>query len=205
MVTCSESLGKLRVNVHQDLVLQIGVHHLRSVLGLHKLLYSCLISWTIDRPFGQHRVRKNLPVIFGDLDRAISADLQICLSSRSLQTNLSYGYPCGRRSKCTNVQRLPSPRQHLSVSSRLKNTAGVASYTCALLIKCFLFTVLKRMSSPAVPPLRFGDLQVAVPQFAVRSKHIEGQPLVCLAANWRHENCGTARRRPAGGPVVWDG
>ena len=75
-MNCPESLGELRVNVHQDLVLQIGVHHLRSVLGLQKILYSCLISWTIDRPFGQQRVRENLPVIFGGLDRAISADIQ---------------------------------------------------------------------------------------------------------------------------------
>ena len=75
-MSCSESLGELRVNVHQDLVLQIGVHHLRSVLGLQKLLYSCLLCWTIDRPFGQHRVRENLPVIFGGLDRAIGADIQ---------------------------------------------------------------------------------------------------------------------------------
>ena len=75
-MSCSESLGELRVNVHQDLVLQIGVHHFRSVLGLQKLLYSCLICWTIDRPFGQQRVRENLPVIFGGLDRAISADIQ---------------------------------------------------------------------------------------------------------------------------------
>ena len=72
----TEFLGELRVNVHQDLVLQIGVHHFRSVLGLQKLFYSCLISWTIDRPFGQQRVRENLPVIFGGLDRAISADIQ---------------------------------------------------------------------------------------------------------------------------------
>ena len=75
-MSCSESLGGLRVNVHRGLVLQIGVHHLRSVLGLQKLLYSCLISWTIDRPFGQQRVRENMPVIFGGLDRAISADIQ---------------------------------------------------------------------------------------------------------------------------------
>ena len=72
----TEFLGELRVNVHQDLVLQLGVHHLHSVLGLQKLLNSCLICWTIDRPFGQQRVREHLHVIFGGLDRAISADIQ---------------------------------------------------------------------------------------------------------------------------------
>ena len=75
-MSCSESLGELRVNVHQDLVLQIGVHHPRTSLGLQELLYSCLICWTIDTPFAQQRVRENLPVIFGGLDRAIGADIQ---------------------------------------------------------------------------------------------------------------------------------
>ena len=75
-MSCSESLGELRMNVHQDLVLQIGVHQLRSVLGLQKLLYACLICWTFDRPFGQHRIREKLPVVLGGPDRAISADVQ---------------------------------------------------------------------------------------------------------------------------------
>ena len=75
-MSCSESLVELRVNVHQDLELQLGVHHLHAVLGLQKLLNSCLICWTIDRPFGYQRVRGNLPVIFGGLDRSISSDIQ---------------------------------------------------------------------------------------------------------------------------------
>ena len=74
-MSCSESLGELRMNVHEDLVLQIGVHQLRSVLGLQKLLYSCLLCWTINRPFGQHRVREKLPVVLGGPDRAIGADV----------------------------------------------------------------------------------------------------------------------------------
>ena len=75
-MSCSESLGELRMNVHQDLVLQIGVHQLRSVIELQKISYFCLICWTIDMPFGQHRVRQNLPVALGCLDRAIGADVQ---------------------------------------------------------------------------------------------------------------------------------
>ena len=37
MVSCSESLGELRNNVHEDLVLQIGVPQLRAALGIRRL------------------------------------------------------------------------------------------------------------------------------------------------------------------------
>ena len=63
----TELLSELRVNIHHDLELQLAAHHHLSVLGLQKLLNSCLICWTIDRPFGQQRVRENLPIIFVDV------------------------------------------------------------------------------------------------------------------------------------------
>ena len=74
-MSCSETLGELRMNVHDDIVLQIGVDQLRSALGLQTLLYACLICWAFDRPFGQHRVEGHLPVVLGGPDRAVGADV----------------------------------------------------------------------------------------------------------------------------------
>ena len=72
----TEFLGELRMNVHHDLELQLGAHRHPSVLGLQKLLDSCLICWTIDWPFRYQRVREHLHVIVGGLDGAIGADFQ---------------------------------------------------------------------------------------------------------------------------------
>ena len=85
---CSKSLGELRMHVHNDLVLQSGVQHTRSVFWLQHLDYSCGICWTFDTQIREHRVRVNMTVVLGGFVHFDQVDLYSLIGQLRYQLQL---------------------------------------------------------------------------------------------------------------------